>query len=98
MSSRVGEFLFGWIVFDGADSERIYYHTKSWTRPSDGITHDIWIDKETGMIYCSCEDATCRKKAGHAMDEEPNESACKHVRALQKMIVRHIGLVKGGSR
>jgi len=72
------------IVYDGADPEYVFYHTPSWTR--QGVEHDLWIDKETGIIHCRCEDGMCRHKMGHIF--YPTGVECKHIRVLERMIWR----------
>lgn len=47
---------------DGADNDFFYFSTPSWTRGNQ-IEHTITIDRHTGIIRCTCEDATYRCKS-----------------------------------
>lgn len=78
------------IVFDGADSERLYYHTPSWTTP--GLSYDMWIERETGNMHCECMDAVCRRKQAYVLDALA-AGGCKHLKQLAKLI-RHALKVK----
>lgn len=71
------------ITFDGADDTYQYFSTPSWTRGSD-LTHTITIDKKSGEIRCSCEDAVCRGKRGDVLLKATH--VCKHVHELQRYI------------
>lgn len=72
------------ITFDGADSDFQYFSTPSWSRPDSEIIHEIVIDKRSGEIRCTCEDAVCRGKRGDVILKAAH--VCKHIAELQKHI------------
>lgn len=66
----------------GSDADYLYFTTPSWSRKD--LKFDITIDKETGEIRCSCEDAVCRAKRPYLLDMFGDEKPvhCKHVAGL----------------
>ena len=72
------------IQFVGADSDFIYWITKSWSRTMENgrlKEYDISVSKRDGFITCTCPDAQMRGKVGDVMDlTKPH--VCKHVSKL----------------
>lgn len=64
---------------DGIDSDWFHFSIQSRTRK--GLRHEMHVDRRTGVVSCSCEDARYRKKRGDVMDlDGPN--LCWHLRRL----------------
>lgn len=80
------------ITFDGADDTYQYFSTPSWSRPDSDLVHTITIDKASGEIRCTCEDAVCRGKRGDVLLKATH--TCKHVTELQRFIKTIIGAAK----
>lgn len=68
----------GLIKFDGADADFIWFSTHSWTGGPDDYT--IAICKRTGIVSCTCMDASCRRKRDLITAEQPR--ICKHAQAV----------------
>ena len=64
----------------GSDEKYMMFICPSFT--TDEV-YEIWIDKETGVLRCSCLDSTCR----HKQDKITNESKrlCKHGMAVLRL-------------
>jgi len=69
------------IRFDGADHDEMQFSTPSWSRPKSEIRHTITINKRTGDVRCTCEDAVYRMQHAGFMDEN-EQQGCKHIRKL----------------
>ncbi len=76
-TTRSPDFSFAW-----ADDDSIHTFTKSWS--GRNVEHDQIIDKATGDIFCSCEDAGCRHKQAHIYTV--SGAGCKHIKALLPLI------------
>lgn len=57
----------------------MHFSIESRSRP--GLRHDMHVDRRTGTICCSCEDATYRRKRGDVLDLDWN-GVCWHVYRL----------------
>lgn len=68
----------GLIRFDGADNDEYMFSTDSWS--GTGEEYVITISKRTGVVSCSCMDATCRRKQDLITAKEPR--ICKHAQAV----------------
>lgn len=64
---------------DGMDADFFWFSTPSWTRK--GIEHTITVCRRTGVVACTCEDATYRAKRGFVLDTKA-PGVCKHVKRL----------------
>lgn len=67
------------IIFDGADSDFMYFRCNSWSR--ENLIHNIVIDKREGIISCTCEAGVMRKMKGDMNDLEA-KTGCRHINKL----------------
>ena len=77
--------------FDGADGDFMYFRVMSRTRDE---MHDVVLCRRTGVLSCTCEDCTYRKKKFLVGDRYP--IGCFHgrfVHALMLPILRSCGVV-----
>lgn len=77
------------IRIDGNDSDYMYFSTKSWSRPGSDIRHELTIDKRTGQIKCTCENATYRpeRRTADLLDPTTGQvTACKHIQCLLRRV------------
>jgi len=70
-------------AFRGADADHVYFECPSRSRP--GRVHTVWVDKRTGLVHCSCEDATYRQKSSLLLDPFA-AGACRHGRAFAVLV------------
>ncbi len=93
MSKRVSPSEGRLVTLVGSDPDFLYFTTPSWSR--EGVEFDITIDKRTGEVRCTCEDAQCRKKRPDLLEllkPDHQEEVCKHVRGL---LLAYGGLLGG---
>lgn len=64
------------VRLDGADGDFIYFSAESRSREEP---HTVIICKRTGIISCTCEDCTYRKKQSHILYPV---DMCFHCRAV----------------
>lgn len=70
----------------GNDTDFMYFTCRSWSRPTH--LHDICVDRRDGMVQCSCEDGSYRKKRCFLvdlLDNTPEALSCKHMRELVRV-------------
>jgi len=68
--------------FDGADSDFIYFTTFSRSRV--GVEHTVVICKRTGILSCTCEDCSFRKKKFSILYREFDSLRCWHCLRILK--------------
>jgi hypothetical protein len=66
---------------DGQDPNHTLFSVESFT--TEGVVYTTSIDNRTGMLTCSCMDASCRQKHAFLMDKQM-VNACKHQRLVLK--------------
>jgi len=66
----------------GSDDDFIYFVAPSWSRSK--VDHDLSICKRTGIVLCSCEDASFRRKEPDLLDllKGREVEQCRHQKGL----------------
>lgn len=59
------------------------------SRTRAGRTHQVSVDRKTGIMYCTCEDALYRKNKLFPDLLSPETEMCEHMRRLRQAYRRH---------